>query len=273
MERGYVKLWRKTLESGLLQHPTVCQLFFYLLLKATHKPRKQFVSGTVFDLRPGDAIIGRAKIAAELNMTEKQARTALEALKKLGVVAARGANKCTVVSLVNWNRYQQSTSPEGPAEEPAEEPGGGRTGAGSGPFEGHKQECKNTRSKNRKTDASHLARSPAGAESAPPPEARPVVTLPLNTGEEYPVSRDDAGEYTELYPAVNVPQALRDMRGWLLADPKRRKTRSGIRRFVNSWLAREQNRGGAPRASPPANVVKSWQERESESNLQQFLES
>jgi hypothetical protein len=32
------------------------------------------------------------------------------------------------------------------------------------------------------------------------------------------------------------------MAGWLDANPTRRKTRSGIRRFISGWLAKEQNR-------------------------------
>ena len=32
------------------------------------------------------------------------------------------------------------------------------------------------------------------------------------------------------------------MRGWLLANPRNRKTKTGIMRFVNAWLSREQNR-------------------------------
>lgn len=274
MERGFVKLWRKTLDSGLLQHPTACQLFCYLLLKASHKPRKQFVSGAVFDLQPGDVIFGRVKVAAELNMTEKQARTALEVLKKLGVVAARGASKCTVVSLVNWRRYQQESQEKGPTDGPVEVPGEGQIGANRGPTEGHKQECKNLRIKDIKTDASHLARSSAAADSTPPPEEPPeppVITLPLNTDAEHPVPRADVDEWKTLYPAVDVEQQLRNIRGWLLSNPTRRKTQKGIRRFVTGWLAREQNRSGPARASPAAGSVKSWQERESESNLREFL--
>ncbi len=71
----------------------------------------------------------------------------------------------------------------------------------------------------------------------------PFIKLPLNTG-EHPVFQRDLEEYRELYPAVDVPQAMRDMRGWLLANPKRRKTSRGIGRFINSWLAREQDKGG-----------------------------
>ena len=91
-------------------------------------------------------------------------------------------------------------------------------------------------------------------EPAAEPEP-PFITLPLNTGEEHPVTAGDVEEYKELYPAVNVEQALRSMRGWLLSNPGKRKTARGIRRFINSWLSREQDRGGNMRA--PARAARS----------------
>ena len=43
------------------------------------------------------------------------------------------------------------------------------------------------------------------------------------------------------------------MRGWLDSNPTKRKTRGGVARFVNSWLSREQDRGGsAPQQPKPA---------------------
>lgn len=45
MERGYVKLWRKCLDSGLIQNGPAWQLFGYLLLKTTHRPHRQIVGG------------------------------------------------------------------------------------------------------------------------------------------------------------------------------------------------------------------------------------
>jgi len=76
------------------------------------------------------------------------------------------------------------------------------------------------------------------------PEPEPIITLPLNTGEEYPIFQRDIDEFAELYPAVDVLQAMRGMRGWLSTNPERRKTKRGIRRFINSWLSKEQDRGG-----------------------------
>lgn len=73
--------------------------------------------------------------------------------------------------------------------------------------------------------------------SSPPP----VAVLPLVDGTEFGVTEETAAELAVLYPAVDVAQQLRSMRGWLLANPKNRKTKAGIMRFVNSWLSREQN--------------------------------
>ena len=73
--------------------------------------------------------------------------------------------------------------------------------------------------------------------SSPPPAA----VLPLVDGTDFEISVETATELSGLYPAVDVEQQLRNMRGWLWANPKNRKTKAGIMRFVNSWLSREQN--------------------------------
>ena len=83
------------------------------------------------------------------------------------------------------------------------------------------------------------------AETASIPDEDVFITLTLNDKSEYPVSYSKVEEYQELYPAVDVQQQLRNMKGWLNSNPTKRKTKSGINRFINSWLAREQDKGGA----------------------------
>ena len=67
--------------------------------------------------------------------------------------------------------------------------------------------------------------------------------LPLNTGEEFEVRESYAAELKRLYPIVDVPQTLREIRGWCLANPKKLKTASGIRRCIDTWMRKEQNNG------------------------------
>lgn len=94
----------------------------------------------------------------------------------------------------------------------------------------------------------------------PEPEQKTrVINLPLNTGEEYPIFQNDIDIFAELYPAVDILQAMRAMKGWLMTNPKKRKTKQGISRFINSWLAREQDKGGTIKKTE--SVVKIHEER------------
>lgn len=77
------------------------------------------------------------------------------------------------------------------------------------------------------------------------PSAPPVLTLTLNDGSEYGVSQSDIDEWQEAFPNVDVTQQLHAMKLWCRDNPKKRKTKTGIRRFVTNWLDREQNRGGS----------------------------
>ena len=87
-----------------------------------------------------------------------------------------------------------------------------------------------------------------GAASAPSPR-RHFISIILNDGSEYPVYEDQISKWEQLYPAVNVKQELRKMAGWCEANPNRRKTKRGILSFINSWLSREQDRGGTRNGS------------------------
>lgn len=79
-----------------------------------------------------------------------------------------------------------------------------------------------------------------------------VVSIPLNDKTEYGVTQTEIDEWASAYPAVNVPQQLREMRVWSLANPAQRKTRRGFNAFVVRWLAKEQDKGGRPGFVNPA---------------------
>jgi len=68
----------------------------------------------------------------------------------------------------------------------------------------------------------------------------------LNTGDLWQPEETDVIAWQRAYQAVDVHQELSAMESWLDANPTRRKTKGGIKRFVNSWLARAQNQGGSP---------------------------
>lgn len=83
------------------------------------------------------------------------------------------------------------------------------------------------------------------------PQAPSVLTLTLNDGSEFGIAQSDIDEWQDTFPNVDVLQQLKAMKLWLKDNPKKRKTKTGIRRFVTNWLDREQNRGGTRQTQEP----------------------
>ena len=85
----------------------------------------------------------------------------------------------------------------------------------------------------------------AELQAASPPDVveDAVITISRNDNTEHPITDQQVLDWSALYPAVDVMQALRSIKGWAIANPKKRKTKSGMLKFINAWLSREQDKG------------------------------
>ena len=93
---------------------------------------------------------------------------------------------------------------------------------------------------------------PVTGRSTPAAKPQPTPSefdIPLNDGTFYNVPKENIEVYKRLYPAVDVEQALRNMIGWCMGNPTRRKTRRGVKRFITGWLAGDQDEGKTRRPS------------------------
>lgn len=81
-----------------------------------------------------------------------------------------------------------------------------------------------------------------------------VAAIPLNDGTEWRMPLETYKEFIKLYPNVDVKQQMNAMRGWVISNPTRRKTKTGVKRFINNWLSSEQNKpartGGRSQSVP-----------------------
>ena len=77
------------------------------------------------------------------------------------------------------------------------------------------------------------------------PSSQSGICIPLNDNSVYDVPLEKIAIWKDTYQAVDVEQELRKMVAWAHSNPTKRKTRRGVDRFINSWLAREQDRGGS----------------------------
>lgn len=74
-------------------------------------------------------------------------------------------------------------------------------------------------------------------------EGQIVETIPLLSDRMAVVHETYAAELDRLFPAVDVPQTLREIRAWNLTNPTRRKTPKGIEKHIAQWCQRVQNGG------------------------------
>ena len=103
---GFVKLHRKMIEWGWYSDCVVKDVFLHILMVAAFKPGQY----RGHDIQPGQAIIGRKKMAEELGFSEQQVRTALKKLESTGEISLFSTNKFTIATVENWAFYQGDES-------------------------------------------------------------------------------------------------------------------------------------------------------------------
>lgn len=148
MNRGYVKLWRKSLDGGWLRNPNLWAFWCYCLMKATYKECKVLIGFQEVVLRPGQFIFGRKKCSIETGLSEKTVRTCLQTLKSASNLAIKTASKYSIVSIVNWDIYQGDDLEDGQQNGQQN----GQQGASKGPARGHIQEYKEVKNVKKKNN-------------------------------------------------------------------------------------------------------------------------
>ena len=98
-----------------------------------------------------------------------------------------------------------------------------------------------TEQRKKKASCSEPSKNNGSKPAAPP--SKILESIPTNKNEEYPVTAEMIAEYARAYPAVDIRQQIRKMRAWAVSNPTKRKTKSGMPRFINAWLAKEQDSG------------------------------
>ena len=94
--------------------------------------------------------------------------------------------------------------------------------------------------KKRKEKKNNNAQDDSSDESSDSPVVSQII---LNDKTYFGVTQDMVDTWSQLYPSADIMQELRKMAGWADANPSKRKTKSGVKRFINSWLSRVQDSG------------------------------
>lgn len=190
------------------------------------------------------------------SVTCKQIEDAVVKLTTVRLLDRYIANGKAIVQLCSWNKFQspRATKSKFPGPEEADEPNTYNTQTSCNKSEQVATKCSRYPISDIRYPISGIrdisAQSSEAAE--PPSDTAPkedntnaIAFLPLVTGEEYGITAEHFDTWQSAYPAVDVLGDLKKMRAWLDANPTRRKTARGIKRFIVGWLERSQN--SAPR--------------------------
>jgi hypothetical protein len=120
MMEGYIKVYRKMMSNPIWYDPDLFRLWMYCLMKASHKDRKILVEKQEINLCPGQFITGRFSLYQEFNQgipPRKQIKDTtlwswLKKLQTMGNIDIKSFNKYSVITIVNWQSYQETLTTE-----------------------------------------------------------------------------------------------------------------------------------------------------------------
>ncbi len=259
-------------------------LFTHLLLRAAHKPCVVFFRGCKIDLLAGQLATSLNQLNKETGLTIGVIRGALRRfelendveIKMVDLVGKKGIT-CQTIKFKNWLNFNQNSRKTGKnlthpltqeltqeLTHPSNTPSNVLIDADTSSFQGFNATSINTPSntplnigantgantQNNTTISKDIVLKTCSEQSSEPMKILTDIILPLNKKQTFHhVSQADYNEYLELFPSVNIKHEFRLMFRWFKDNPKRKKTKVGICRFITSWLGKEQNKGFVKKTS------------------------
>lgn len=106
LDSGYVRIYRSFLSWEWYDDANTMRVFLHLILTANWEPKKWHG----ITIERGQRVYSRSKLAAELKMSEQSVRTAINHLISTGEVTNDSTREYSIVTIKNYELYQQSTS-------------------------------------------------------------------------------------------------------------------------------------------------------------------
>ena len=249
LESRYIKLFSSALHNCLFQKKPFDEwhAFEYLLLRARYEPTDFILSDcSIIHLERGQHFESIASLSDRFGWSEKKVRCFLGKLEKLEMISVKGGRKGQLITVEKYGFYQCFGQAEGDQR------------ATRGRTEGN-QRANRGRSKNNGIESIESKECIEGIKERVLRESKDslsqsdqiahgmeanVEAIPLTDGTEWRPTVSEYDEYCRLYPSVDVFDSFRRMRAWSLSNPTKKKTRNGVKRFVNTWLSKEQDNSG-----------------------------
>jgi hypothetical protein len=115
---GWVKIHRKLLSPEWSQRLDAVGkgLFIELLLMANYRDTQIVVGTTVTTLKRGEILTSVGELSGKLNLSYKVTRNRLKVLENLQTIAIKRASRGSIITICNFNRYQDEDDASGQGE-------------------------------------------------------------------------------------------------------------------------------------------------------------
>lgn len=108
MSEGWIKLYRKIMESSFYRDSELVHLWVHLMLNAKKFPVKWDWGGQEITLNPGQFITGRKKIAEQTGINENKVQRGLKKFEKCHMIEQQTNNRSRLITIVSWDMHQES---------------------------------------------------------------------------------------------------------------------------------------------------------------------
>ena len=110
MPEGFIKFWRTCLESNSWKTPTQWRLWTWCLLKAEFEEHDEVIGRQTIHILPGQFTTNLKDTVKETGLSPQQIRTQLSNMQTNKQITINSTNKYTIISIVNWDKYQTKTT-------------------------------------------------------------------------------------------------------------------------------------------------------------------
>lgn len=111
INKGYILLHRKLIDSWVYQDSETLHLWVHLLLCASYNEKEYSYNGDLVKLKPGQFITGRKKLSIETGINESKIERVLSALEKAKKIEQQTNSRNRCISIVKWCEYQKIEQP------------------------------------------------------------------------------------------------------------------------------------------------------------------
>lgn len=261
---GWIKIDRGLTDKPIWTCSTSKQkaILIALLTMANFKDSEWEWKGKKYVVKRGQMITSVKSICecAGKDITTQNVRTALARFEKYEFLTIETTKRSSLITIVNYNKYQDAPS-EANKQTNNQLTINQQTGNNQLTInqqstnnqlttkEEYKErkESKECKEEKESKELKDLKNSCSEHSQTAEPEAD-VEAIILNDKSEWRPTQKTFEEYTRLYQDIDVKQSFAHMRAWCISNPKKCKTRNGVERFVNSWLAGDQDKASSKKS-------------------------